>query len=250
MKNSIWVKRRNDATLFITTSSTFLPTSTLKEIETHLQSPVNKHVVFYFNEKGDKESASLKNLCRLLIKYPTIHFKIFKRKNILFLQRPFGKNKRLIRTQQGRIISSPQSFLYEGSLFKPNSRLYDIFMTALKVDQPRTVQISFPVKKSNENNTAFSHHIEGIRFLILKEIQEKNHIQTIQFYAYRNQKKELTDSYIRHTNLEIRKISPIPVQKISQSQPPSPVLSPVPISKYQRRLFAREQKLKQAVNDN
>ncbi len=246
-KKSVLIKRKEDA-LFMTTPKGSLPQPVLKDIEKQLDNPDIRRVVFYFDTKSEHENAVIEDVCRLLVSYPDLEAKILRRKNILFLQRPLSDMERLIRFPQSKIISSPQKFVYEGAFFKPKSRLFETILDTIVIDKPRLVQFSFPVKRNAETNTDFLHRTADIRLLILKELQEENAIGGIQFFAYRNQKKELVDAYVRHENFEIKKCQifhpPVPASRESDT----PVF-PLHISKYQRKLLARQIEMQQAVND-
>ena len=246
-KKSVLVKRKEGA-LFMTTPKGSLPPPVLKDIEKQLDNPDIRRVVFYFDSKSEHENAVIEDICRLLVSYSDLEAKIFRRKNILFLQRPLSDTERLIRFPQGKIISSAQKCVYEGALFKPKSRLFETILDTIVTDQSRLVQFSFPVKKNTETNTDFLHRTADIRLLILKELQEENTVTGIQFFAYRNQKKELVDAYVRHENFEIKKCQ-LFQPPVSPSLETTTAPLPLHISKYQRKLLARQIELQQAVND-
>ncbi len=246
-KKSVLIKRKEDA-LFMTTPTGYLAQPALKDIEKQLDSPDIRRVVFYFDGKSEHENAVIEDICRLLVNYTDLEAKILRRKNVLFLQRRLSNDERLIRFPQGKIITSPQKFIYEGAFFKPKSRIFETIMDTIIIDQPHLVQFSLPVQKSTETNTEFLHRTANIRLLILKELQEENAISGIQFFAYRNQKKELVEAYIRHENFEIKKCQLFQPPASASVETPAPS-APLHISKYQRKLLARQVELQLAVND-
>ena len=126
-QKSALVKKKEDA-LFVTASKGSFSSSFLKKIEEQLNNSEIRRVVFYFDEKGEHEKSVIEDICSLLVCYPEVEAKVFRRKNILFLQRPLFGNERLIRFPQGKIISKPGKFVYEGMLFKPKSRLYETIL--------------------------------------------------------------------------------------------------------------------------
>ncbi len=246
-QKSALVKKKEDA-LFVTTSKGSFSSSFLKKIEEQLNNSEIRRVVFYFDEKGEHEKSVIEDICSLLVCYPEVEAKVFRRKNILFLQRPLFGNERLIRFPQGKIISKPGKFVYEGMLFKPKSRLYETILNTIIVDQPQVVQFSIPVIKNEETNDDFLRHTSDIRFLLLKELQEENAIRDIQFFVYRHSKKELVDAYTRYDNFEIRRSfilnASLPTVKSSEKRS-----VPLHMSKYQQKLLARQEELRQAVNE-
>ena len=72
----------------MTTPKGSLPPPVLKDIEKQLDNPDIRRVVFYFDSKSEHENAVIEDICRLLVSYSDLEAKIFRRKNILFLQSP------------------------------------------------------------------------------------------------------------------------------------------------------------------
>ena len=245
-QKSALIKKKEDV-LFVTNSKGSFSSSLLRKVEEQLNNSDVSRVVFYFDEKSEHEKSMIEDICSLLVCYPDLEAKVFRRKNILFLQRPLFEKERLIRFPQGKIISKPGKFIYEGMLFKPKSRLYETILNTIIVDQPRVVQFSIPVRKSEETNEEFLRHTADIRFLLLKELQEENAIRDIQFFIYRHSKKELVDAYTRYENFEIKRsfILSNSLQNVKSSEKRS---VPLHISKYQQKLLARQEELRQAVN--
>lgn len=246
LKKSILFKRKEDV-LFITTPVGFFSPSTVKDIKDQLDNPDIHRTILYFDNRSEHENAVIGDICRLLIRHPHLEAKIFRRKNTLFLQRSLSETERLIRFPQGKIICSPQKFIYEGAFFKPKSRLFEAILATITLVQPHQVRFSLPVKRNTETNTEFLHRIADIRSLILKGLQKENTISDIQFFVCRNQKKELVDAYVRHDNFEIRRR--VLSQRL-EAQPLKINTSPHPlhVSKYQRKLLVRQITLQQAVN--
>ena len=163
-QKSALIKKKEDV-LFVTNSKGSFSSSLLRKVEEQLNNSDVSRVVFYFDEKSEHEKSMIEDICSLLVCYPDLEAKVFRRKNILFLQRPLFEKERLIRFPQGKIISKPGKFIYEGMLFKPKSRLYETILNTIIVDQPRVVQFSIPVRKSEETNEEFLRHTADIRFL-------------------------------------------------------------------------------------
>lgn len=251
-KKSIFVKQK-DNSLFMTNPQGQISLKVLKEIENMLDNLHVKKVTFYLKEKDNCDSSTFENVCQLLLSYPSLDAKILKRKNILFSQKKLTNDERLIRTPHAKIISSPDKFSYEGILLKSKSKLYEIVLNTIICDAPSLVQFSFPIIKDNETNQQLLNHSAKIRSLILNELQEEHYIKNIKFFAYRNQKKDIIDEYVRCDNFKIIKCSDIlPTEEIIDSHNNDDTLTvpPIPISKYKRKLLLREQLVAQAVNES
>ncbi len=238
-RKSIVMKQR-DGVLFISSVNGSVSPAEMRDIKKTLDQPEIQRVIFYFDSKSDHENDVLYNVCDLVLAYSGLDAKIFRRKNILFSQRSGDNDDRMIRLPHAKIISGPKKFIYEGAVLKPKSRPYEILIDTIQYDQPRLVQISLAVKDNRQTTEDFLRQTSELRSLILTELQEENAIRTIQFFAYRDNKKELVDAYERQENFEITRCS-INKSPASAQTAPSKRNGPVPVSKYRMKVLARQE---------